>query len=288
MWNYPLARRSQIAEMGVLNDFSEALAQSLTRQRARRVASARAQAALSLRLQQRFLANISHELRTPLNAVARTRLHPFAPTPCTPDVNIITRTRTALRHRRRLATHSFSRVRPIFSADCVQHARLGAGSVRGYPGVPGCVPHRRECASRDHLPGKKREKPLGEALEEALYSDHRVDISFVTQVLEFSKLSRAGDGGSAAAAAPLAADPFTLMDVASQLVDVAGARAAAGGVELMVVVSPALVGVVLLGDSFRLRQALTNLADNACKVRESADIRPEKHCLRTPEAGVVD
>ena len=92
-------------------------------------------------------------------------------------------------------------------------------------------------------------------------------LGIITQILEFSKLSSAEgeEQGGLGGQAKLAAEPFSLATLASEVVDICGGRAVLGGVELLVTLEPALYGSWLVGDAFRLRQCLINLADNACK-----------------------
>lgn len=85
-------------------------------------------------------------------------------------------------------------------------------------------------------------------------------LGIITQILTYSKLSSEQAGESEAA--PLACDAFSLVTLAGDVVDIVGGRAALAGVELLVTVDPDLHGAWLMGDAFRLRQIIINIADN--------------------------
>lgn len=84
-------------------------------------------------------------------------------------------------------------------------------------------------------------------------------IGVVTQLLEFYKLQASLSTGMSI---ELGQEEFTLGQLSADLVDIAGPKAVARGVELVVDVDPVLLHLPLIGDAFRLRQVLINCADN--------------------------
>lgn len=89
-------------------------------------------------------------------------------------------------------------------------------------------------------------------------------LGHVTNLLEFARL----EGGSAAGEGAVAAkhEEFNLCDLLCELLEIIAPRAERKGVQLVVdVAEPDLDSLLLVGDPFRIRQALINVVENAIK-----------------------
>ena len=105
----------------------------------------------------------------------------------------------------------------------------------------------------------------------------------IEQTLEFSKLSNEAEQGENAATA-VSLVPFSVADLASELVDIAGGKSVLCGAELLVTVEPALWSAWLIGDAFRMRQCLINLVDKCAPRPDNARHAPPRPELALPKA----
>ena len=111
------------------------------------------------------------------------------------------------------------------------------------------------------------EPHLREYLDAGLGAAHNL-LDIINQLLQFAKFENAERAGGPRE--PLVCAPLQLRAVLDDVVHVVGGKAATAGVALRVEVDAALQAAPLLGDAVRLRQVLTNLADNAVKFTASA------------------
>lgn len=108
-------------------------------------------------------------------------------------------------------------------------------------------------------------------------------LGHITNLLEFARL----EGGSAAGEGALAAkrEKFNLCDLLSELLEIIAPRAERKGVQLVIdITEPDLGSLLLVGDPFRIRQALINVSENAIKceihsVRDFLKSAPIDHAI---------
>jgi len=89
-------------------------------------------------------------------------------------------------------------------------------------------------------------------------------LGVIGQILEYAKLSKSSSAGGGEPD-PVVSEPFELMDICNEVVDIVGQQASAHHVEFIVDIDPHLGSKTLLGDHFRLRQAIINVTNNAIK-----------------------
>lgn len=87
-------------------------------------------------------------------------------------------------------------------------------------------------------------------------------LKIISSILEFSKLS-AEDADRRVPVATTSA--FTMAEVAENLLDVVGAQVNDSSIDLVLSVEPSLYSAPLIGDTFRVAQAVAHIMDNAVK-----------------------
>lgn len=86
--------------------------------------------------------------------------------------------------------------------------------------------------------------------------------------MQFSKIVHGEEGEIETDHIELARDPFSLVQVACDLIDIVSFRCENPNLEFVVDCDPVLVNKALAGDVFRFKQCLLHIIDNAIKARE--------------------
>ena len=94
-------------------------------------------------------------------------------------------------------------------------------------------------------------------------------LGIIGQILDFAKLESGSETHQA-----IVLESFDVDEMMNELVDIVGQQANRNRIEMVVDVDPALCGLVVRGDKFRLRQALINVTNNSVKyTREGGEVR---------------
>ena len=85
-------------------------------------------------------------------------------------------------------------------------------------------------------------------------------LGIIGQILDFAQLESGSETHQA-----IVLESFDVDEMMNELVDIVGQQANRNRIEMVVDVDPALCGLVVRGDKFRLRQALINVTNNSVK-----------------------